>query len=51
MVLVHEAVHVKQHVTAQMGEEAVGIEFEAYAIQHITAFLIDAYTQTRGRKP
>ena len=50
-VLIHEAVHVKQYVVSQMGERQVGDEFEAYAVQNIAAFLIEAYTLTRGKKP
>lgn len=48
--LCHEAVHVWQVIRKDMGEADPSHEFEAYAIQHITEQLCEAYLKTRGAK-
>lgn len=47
--LVHEAVHVWQYVRRSIGEEEPSAEFEAYSIQTISQFLIEAYYD-KGKK-
>ena len=42
--LVHEAVHVVQEYFRYMGEESPSIEFQAYAIQKVSALLMYAYS-------
>jgi len=49
--LVHEAVHVWQHVLVMMGEESPGIEIEAYAIQQIYINLSCGYDKLTAVKP
>lgn len=49
LTLVHEAVHVWQFIADHMGEQSPGIETEAYAIQHISEGLINAYCATQGK--
>jgi hypothetical protein len=44
--LVHEAVHVVQEYCRYIGEELPGIEFQAYAIQEVSARLMFAYSDT-----
>ena len=46
--LVHEAVHCKQHVFENMGEDQPGAEQEAYLVQHIAQTFMRAW-QERGR--
>lgn len=41
--LVHEAVHVFQHLCQQIGEDNPSIEFEAYTIEYIAVRLFHAY--------
>jgi hypothetical protein len=45
--LVHEAVHVFQEMCAHTGDTNPSRETEAYAIQRISAELINAYSTTR----
>ena len=42
--LVHEAVHVVQEYFRYMGEESPSVEFQAYAIQKVSALLMYAYS-------
>lgn len=46
--LVHEAMHVWRDMRDAIGESAPSSEFEAYAMQNITAELFAAYEKTRG---
>lgn len=46
--IVHEAVHVFQHIVETIGEKSPSSEFEAYSIQFISQELITAYSETRG---
>lgn len=48
--IAHEAVHVWQAIREDIGEEAPSVEFEAYAIQNISAHLLEAYSKTRGKQ-
>lgn len=41
--IVHEAVHVKQHCMRVIGERKPSKEFEAYAVQHITEALLKQF--------
>lgn len=41
--IVHEAVHVKQHCMRFIGEKKPSKEFEAYAVQHITEALLKQF--------
>jgi hypothetical protein len=41
--LVHEAVHVWQFHCENIGEREPSIEFEAYSIQAVSQFLMEAY--------
>ena len=41
--IVHEAVHVKQHCMRYIGERKPSKEFEAYAVQHITEALLKQF--------
>ena len=46
--LVHEAVHAWQYVREEIGQTGrEGKEIEAYAIQHLTMNVLDAYQKTR----
>lgn len=45
--LVHEAVHAWQEIKKSIGETTPSDEFEAYAIQSISARLMDAYDKMR----
>jgi hypothetical protein len=46
--LVHEAVHAWQYVREEIGQSGrEGKEIEAYAIQHLTMSVLDAYRKTR----
>ena len=47
--LVHEAMHVWRDMREAIGEKEPSSEFEAYALQNITANLFRAYEVTRGR--
>lgn len=49
MTLVHEAVHVWQFLCRHIGEDAPGIEMEAYGIEAISRGLVDAYCRTLGK--
>lgn len=46
--LVHEATHIWQDMRDAIGEKFPSSEFEAYAMQNITAELFAAYEKTRG---
>ncbi len=48
--LVHEAVHIWQEIRRNLSEEHPSSEFEAYSIQSISQYLIDAYYEKRGGK-
>ena len=41
--LVHEAVHCKQHVFESIGEDRPGVEQEAYLVQHIAQTFMRAW--------
>ncbi len=45
--IVHEAMHVWRRIREVIGEHDPSKEFEAYAIQNITAQLLRAYNDTR----
>lgn len=47
--LVHEAVHVWQFICQHIGEDAPGIEMEAYGIAAISRGLVEAYCRTLGK--
>lgn len=49
--LVHEAMHVWRHIREDIGEDSPSAEFEAYALQHISMELMEAFAATRGIKP
>lgn len=49
LTIVHEAVHVWQFVCQTIGENAPGIEMEAYGIEEISRGLIEAYCKTQGK--
>ena len=42
-ILAHEAVHIWQLIRREIGEDKPGDEGEAYAVQHITQELLQAY--------
>ena len=44
--LVHEAVHIWQHVKELIGESDPSAEFEAYSIQNLAQKLMEDYTET-----
>lgn len=46
--LLHEAVHVWQHILEEAGEDKPGNEIEAYAIQQIYINLVSAYHDMVG---
>lgn len=46
-ILVHEAVHVWQHVKEYIGEENPSSEFECYSIQYISQQLWEAYNKSK----
>lgn len=46
--LIHEATHIWQDIREGIGEEKPSSEFEAYAMQNISAELFAAYEKTRG---
>lgn len=46
-IMAHEAFHLSESLCETMGERFPSSEFRAYAIQWYTAFLMDAYVQTR----
>lgn len=49
--LCHEAVHLWQHIKANIGEEEPSKEFEAYSIQRIAQELMYSYKrQTKGER-
>jgi len=48
--LVHEAVHIWQHIRNAIGEKNPGSESEAYAIQRISQSLMYAYAESLGGK-
>lgn len=48
--LVHEAVHVKQHVFADIGEQSPGAEQEAYFVQHVAQWFARAWKDERRTK-
>ncbi|MCX5818441.1 MAG: hypothetical protein NT047_00785 [Deltaproteobacteria bacterium] len=43
--LVHEAVHVWQHICEELNENEPSVEFEAYSIQLLSQRLIAAYSE------
>lgn len=43
--LIHESVHVKQHILSYIGEEEVGKELEAYMVAYIAETLIAEYNR------
>lgn len=45
--IVHEAMHVWQHIRRDIGETEPSPEFEAYALQSISIQLCSAYSKTR----
>lgn len=46
--LVHEIAHAWQHMQEDMGQrERPGREIEAYALQQLTLYVLDAYRRTR----
>jgi hypothetical protein len=49
--LVHEAVHVVQEYFRYIGEDNPGSEIEAYAIQNVSAALMNAYRDRLFPKP
>jgi hypothetical protein len=44
--LVHEVIHAWQWIKRDIGERKPSKEFEAYAVQHMTMLLIDAYARS-----
>lgn len=48
--LVHEAVHIWQHVEAHLGELDTSREFEAYSIQGIVQELLISYDKAKASK-
>ncbi len=48
--IVHEAMHVLQHMLEHIGEQKPSKEFEAYSIQTISQNIFKAYHGTRGFK-
>ena len=49
-ILTHEAVHVKQFLFESIGEEHVGVETEAYAVQYFSDYLIREWTYRQNRR-
>lgn len=49
MTLVHEGVHVWQFIRQVIGEDAPGIEMEAYSIECIARELVSAYCKSQGK--
>lgn len=51
--LVHEAMHIWRRIRQWLGESKPSAEFEAYAIQHISQQLMEAFWNepTKGKKP
>lgn len=49
--LVHEAVHVFQRHCEFIGEDSPSLEYEAYAIQHISQQLMNAYVKLTKEEP
>lgn len=47
--LIHEGMHVWREMRETIGEMNPSLEFEAYAIQHITRYLFADYERTRGK--
>ena len=47
--MVHEAVHCKQHVFVAIGETTPGAEQEAYLVQHIAQTFMRAWQKRTGR--
>lgn len=47
-IIAHEATHIWQHIKININETHPGVEQEAYAIQHITGNLLNAYVQAHG---
>ncbi len=45
-ILAHEAVHVWRHIREKIGETDPSSEFEAYAVQSITQFLLDVHIKS-----
>lgn len=48
--IVHEAVHIWQHIVEELGETNPSNEFEAYSIQAITQELLLAYDRAKSKK-
>lgn len=48
--LVHEAMHVWRWVREHIGEREPSMEFEAYAVQHISQALMEAYWAKKQKK-
>jgi hypothetical protein len=49
-VLVHEAVHIWQHIKEDIGETNPSMEFEAYSIEQISRNLIQEYERQLKKK-
>lgn len=48
--LVHEAVHIWQHIRRRIGEHSPSDEFEAYSLQWLAQQLMYAYSETSKAK-
>lgn len=48
--LVHEAVHIKQFLFEEIGEERIGMETEAYAVQYFSNYLIKEFWYRENKK-
>lgn len=48
--LTHEAVHIKQFLFEEIGEDTIGAETEAYAIQYFSNYLIKEFWYRENKK-